>query len=131
LVAAVRLRCDLPNVRFQDHPIGGPTATLGRSARIILPAQRIRWLSVRPSIATCIALHRLTNAERVKRRRDKMRAAGLRPVQIWVPDTRTTGFAAECRRQCELIAAAERTDERQSETEFWERVSADARNDLG
>jgi hypothetical protein len=24
----------------------------------------------------------------------------LRPVQIWVPDTRRPGFAAECRRQC-------------------------------
>jgi hypothetical protein len=28
-----------------------------------------------------------------------LRAAGLRPIQIWVPDTRRRGFAAECRRQ--------------------------------
>ena len=28
-----------------------------------------------------------------------MRAAGLRLVQIWVPDTRREGFAEECRRQ--------------------------------
>ena len=76
-------------------------------------------------------MDRQTSAERVKRRRDKMRAAGLRPVQIWVPDTRAAGFAAECRRQCELIAEAERTDTGLEETEFWEHVSADAWDDLG
>jgi hypothetical protein len=41
--------------------------------------------------------------ESVRRRRTKLRAAGLRPVQIWVPDTRAPGFAAEARRQSELI----------------------------
>jgi len=29
-----------------------------------------------------------------------MRAAGLRPVQFWVPDTRVEGFIADLRRQC-------------------------------
>jgi hypothetical protein len=29
---------------------------------------------------------------------------GLRPLQIWVPDTRRKGFAQECRRQSRLIA---------------------------
>jgi hypothetical protein len=72
-----------------------------------------------------------TSAERVRRRRDKMRAAGLRPVQIWVPDTRSPDFAAECRRQCEAIARAERTGAGRAESEFWERVSADAWDDLG
>jgi hypothetical protein len=41
--------------------------------------------------------------ERVKRYRDKLRERGLRPVQIWVPDTRRPGFAIECRRQSELL----------------------------
>lgn len=49
-------------------------------------------------------------SERVQKRRQAMRAAGLRPVQIWVPDTRRPGFAAECRRQAALIAASDRTD---------------------
>ena len=44
-------------------------------------------------------------AERVQKHRQALRAAGLRPVQIWVPDTRRPGFAAECRRQSLLIAA--------------------------
>lgn len=37
--------------------------------------------------------------ERVRNHRQALRAAGLRPVQIWVPDTCREGFAADCRRQ--------------------------------
>jgi len=40
-----------------------------------------------------------TIVDRVKRHREALRAAGLRPLQIWVPDTRRRGFAQECRRQ--------------------------------
>lgn len=49
-------------------------------------------------------------SERVQKRREALRAAGLRPVQIWVPNTRRPGFAAECRRQAALIAASDRGD---------------------
>jgi hypothetical protein len=63
--------------------------------------------------------------ERVKRWRDKMRAAGLRPVQFWIPDTNSSDFAAEIRRQCQSLAKAERTGAGWAEAEFWERVSAD------
>ncbi len=42
---------------------------------------------------------RTATAERVQKHRDGLRAAGMRPVQIWVPDTRRSDFAAECRRQ--------------------------------
>jgi len=51
--------------------------------------------------------------ERVQKHRQALRAAGLRPVQIWVPDTRSASFAAECRRQCLNLAtdAAARADE--------------------
>ena len=37
--------------------------------------------------------------------RQRMRAAGLRPVQIWVPDTRIPDFAETCRRQARAVAA--------------------------
>jgi hypothetical protein len=37
-------------------------------------------------------------------------AAGLRPVQIWVPDTRRPGFAAECHRQSVQTALADAGD---------------------
>jgi hypothetical protein len=42
---------------------------------------------------------RNSTVERVRKHREALRAAGLRPIQIWVPDTRRRGFAAECRRQ--------------------------------
>lgn len=47
---------------------------------------------------------------RVRKRRNAMRMAGLRPVQIWVPDTRQRGFAAKCRRQCQLVSKADEND---------------------
>lgn len=42
--------------------------------------------------------------ERVQKHRKNLRASGLRPIQLWVPDTRREGFAAECRRQSLLVA---------------------------
>jgi hypothetical protein len=49
--------------------------------------------------------------ERVQKRRQTLRAAGLRPLQIWVPDTRRPGFAEECRRQSLLVARADAADQ--------------------
>ena len=49
--------------------------------------------------------------QRVRKRRDALRAAGLRPVQIWVPDTSRPGFAEECRRQSLLVAEADAADD--------------------
>jgi hypothetical protein len=49
-------------------------------------------------------------SQRVRKRRDALRAAGLRPVQIWVPDTRRPGFAEECGRQSRVTAAADAND---------------------
>lgn len=47
---------------------------------------------------------------RVKKHRDALRKAGLRPVQLWVPDTRRPDFAEECRRQCLLVSQADAAD---------------------
>lgn len=41
--------------------------------------------------------------ERMKGYRVRQRAAGLRLIQLWVPDTRSPQFAAECRRQSQLL----------------------------
>jgi hypothetical protein len=55
-----------------------------------------------------------------------MRAAGHRPVQIWVPDTRREDFAEECRRQslllCEDSQETEVLDfmEASMDTKGWE-----------
>jgi Protein of unknown function (DUF3018) len=45
----------------------------------------------------------ISRRDAVTRRRAQLRAMGLRPVQIWVSDTRAPGFAAEARRQSELV----------------------------
>ena len=47
---------------------------------------------------------------RVQKHREALRQAGLRPVQIWVPDTRPAEFAQECERQVDLVAAADQFD---------------------
>ena len=47
---------------------------------------------------------------RVQKHRDALRMAGLRPVQIWVPDTRRPDFAEECRPQCLLVAQSDSAD---------------------
>ena len=40
----------------------------------------------------------------------QLRQAGLRPVQLWVPDTRRPDFAQECRRQSLLASQADAAD---------------------
>lgn len=58
---------------------------------------------------------------RVQKHRDALRAAGLRPIQIWVPDTRKPGFAEECRRQCLAV----RGDAQENEIMDWLESAAD------
>jgi hypothetical protein len=45
-----------------------------------------------------------STASRVQKHRIGLRALGLRPIQIWVPDTHRRGFKNECHRQSRLIA---------------------------
>jgi hypothetical protein len=45
-----------------------------------------------------------TTKERAARHREKMIRAGMRPIQIWAPDTRAPAFAEECRRQSMMLA---------------------------
>jgi Protein of unknown function (DUF3018) len=58
--------------------------------------------------------------ERVSEYRRRMRARGLRPLQVWVPDVRTAAFAAEAYRQASLVAGA---DENTDDQDFIEAVS--------
>jgi hypothetical protein len=46
-------------------------------------------------------------SERVSTYRKNLRNAGLRPIQIWVPDTRRAGFAEECVRQSQAVRASQ------------------------
>jgi hypothetical protein len=45
------------------------------------------------------------SAKRVQKHRDKLRAAGLKPVTIWVPDVNAPGFREQVAREIELINA--------------------------
>lgn len=50
---------------------------------------------------------------RVRRHRESLRAAGLRPIQIWVPDVRSRSFAAKAHRQSLAVARSEAEAEEQ------------------
>ncbi|MGH9244710.1 MAG: antitoxin MazE family protein [Acidimicrobiales bacterium] len=54
-----------------------------------------------------------SSRRRVREHRARLRAQGLRPVQIWVPDVRAPGFAEEAHRQSRAVAtsAAARNDQ--------------------
>jgi hypothetical protein len=45
-------------------------------------------------------------AKRVRKHREKMKAAGLKPVTIWVPDVNTPEFKAQVAREIKLINAS-------------------------
>ena len=65
----------------------------------------------------------MTNSrERVREHRQRLRAQGLRPVQIWVPDVRAPEFVAEAHRQSAAIAASEHASDDQS---FVDAISID------
>lgn len=61
-------------------------------------------------------------AIRVQKRRAALRKAGLRPVQLWVPDTRRPSFVKECRRQSSLL----RRDPQEREILDWIERAHDA-----
>lgn len=65
-------------------------------------------------------------AARVEKYRANLRAKGLKPVQIWVPDVLRKGFAQECERQAVLVKMSESEQEinelieREADLRGWE-----------
>ena len=43
---------------------------------------------------------------KVREHRERLREQGLRPIQIWVPDVRSSAFRSEAHRQSAAIAAS-------------------------
>jgi hypothetical protein len=37
--------------------------------------------------------------DRVRKHREQLRADGLKPIQIWIPDTRSESFRQKCERE--------------------------------
>jgi Protein of unknown function (DUF3018)/PemK-like, MazF-like toxin of type II toxin-antitoxin system len=69
--------------------------------------------------------------QRVRTHRERLRAKGLRPVQIWMPDATAEGFAAEAHRQSRAVAGSAAAEDDQA---FVDSVSewppSEARGDL-
>jgi hypothetical protein len=59
---------------------------------------------------------------KVRAHRARLRRQGLRPIQIWVPDTRSQRFAAEAHRQSQNVAQSEHAAEDQA---FIDSISVD------
>lgn len=57
---------------------------------------------------------RRTVAEKVRTHRARLRAEGLRPLQIWVPDVRSATFRAEARQQSMAVASSVQAEEDQA-----------------
>ena len=62
----------------------------------------------------------------VQKHRDALREAGLRPIQLWIPDVRRPGFPEEGQRQALQIAEADRAD-----TELMDFVDASMQDTSG
>ncbi len=43
---------------------------------------------------------------KVREHRERLRAQGLRPIQIWVPDVRAASFRSQAHRQSLAVAAS-------------------------
>jgi len=46
-----------------------------------------------------------SSRDKVRSHRERLRAQGLRPVQIWVPDVRARSFVNAARKQSKAVAA--------------------------
>jgi hypothetical protein len=51
---------------------------------------------------------------KVRQHRQRLRAQGLRPIQLWVPDVRSPAFRSAAHRQSRAVAASAQAREDQS-----------------
>ena len=61
-----------------------------------------------------------SSRDKVRDHRTRLRAQGLRPVQIWVPDVRARSFITAARKQSRAIGAS---DHESADQEFIDQVS--------
>ena len=97
-----------------------PRATIkGRAnGRALTPIALLRYVTCNAPVAmTDLPMTTRTPSskpretrERVRDHRARMRAAGLRPIQIWVPDTRSEAFRAQAHHQSLAVARSSDAD---------------------
>ena len=61
-----------------------------------------------------------SSRDKVRAHRKRLRQQGLRPIQIWVPDTRSPAFVTEAHRQSRAVAKSPHAKQDQA---FIEAVS--------
>jgi hypothetical protein len=66
---------------------------------------------------------RVTSRAKVQAHRERLRSQGLRPVQFWVPDTRSEAFHGEAARQSASVAESSHAAE---DDAFIEAITAEA-----
>lgn len=59
--------------------------------------------------------------DRVAEHRKRLRAQGLRPIQVWVPDVRAAAFAEEAHRQSRAVALV---DQHSDDQQYVEAISS-------
>jgi len=64
---------------------------------------------------------RSTSRDKVRAHRTRLRKAGLRPVQIWVPDVRSKSFAHAAHRQSLAVA---KSPHAKSDQKFVDAISS-------
>ena len=66
------------------------------------------------------ASKREPSRDKVRAHRKRLRAQGLRPLQIWVPDTRSAAFKVQAHRQSRIVA---RSAKAQQDQDFIDAIS--------
>lgn len=56
----------------------------------------------------------VSSRDKVRLHRQRLRAQGLRPIQIWVPDVRNADFRSAAHRQSALVAGSAHAQDDQS-----------------
>jgi hypothetical protein len=64
-----------------------------------------------------------SSREKVRAHRERLRRAGLRPIQIWVPDVRSRAFASKAHRQSLAVARSPQAREDQGFIDAMSEVS--------
>ena len=59
-------------------------------------------------------MNKKSTREKVRSYRERMRAMGLRQIQVWIPDTRSEAFSAEAHRQSVAVAHSPRSRDDQA-----------------
>jgi Protein of unknown function (DUF3018) len=64
-----------------------------------------------------------SSRDKVRLHRERLRAQGLRPAQIWVPDVRARSFIRAARQQSKAVAVGKRA---KADQRFIDAISDDA-----